>query len=91
MAKFILTTFAAIAFAGPALADSPIDFTWEGHQIVGTVGQVGNVQILKGRDRSTGQTFELHVSKNYVTGTIGDERVSYPVPRRKVTTVATAG
>ena len=90
MTKFVLTAFAAAAIAAPALAATPIDFTWEGHRIVGTVEQAGNVQVLKGEDRTTGQAFELHIKNGYVRGSIGNQLVSYPVPKRR-TAVTTAG
>lgn len=90
MTKFVLTAFAVAAIAAPALADTPIDFTWEGHRIVGTVAQVGDIQILKGEDRTTGHPFELHVKNGYVRGSIGNQLVSYPVPKRRVT-ATTAG
>jgi hypothetical protein len=84
MTKFVLTAFAAAAaFAAPAFAATPIDFTWEGHRIVGTVSQEGDVQILKGVDRTTGAPFELHVKNGYVRGSIGNQLVSYPVPKRR--------
>ena len=90
MTKFVLTAFAAAAIAAPAFAATPIDFTWEGHRIVGTVEQAGNVQVLKGEDRTTGQAFELHIKNGYVRGSIGNQLVSYPVPKRR-TAVTTAG
>ena len=90
MTKFALIAFAAAAIAAPAFAATPIDFTWEGHRIVGTVEQAGNVQVLKGEDRTTGQAFELHIKNGYVRGSIGNQLVSYPVPKRR-TAVTTAG
>ena len=90
MTKFVLTAFAAAAIAAPAFAATPIDFTWEGHRIVGTVEQAGNVQVLKGEDRTTGQAFELHIKNGYVRGSIGNQLVSYPVPKRR-TAATTAG
>ncbi|WP_116091169.1 hypothetical protein [Sphingomonas crusticola] len=90
MTKFVLTAFAAVAIAAPAFADTPIDFTWEGHRIVGTVTQVGDVQVLKGEDRTAGNAFELRVKNGYVRGTIGNQLVSYPVPKRR-TPAPTAG
>lgn len=90
MTKFVLTAFAAAAIAAPAFADTPIDFTWEGHRIVGTVAQVGDVQILKGEDRTTGYPFELRVKNGYVRGSIGNQPVSYPAPKRRIA-AATAG
>lgn len=91
MIKLVLTALAATAIAAPALADTPLAFTWEGHKIVGTVSQAGKVQIIKGQDLTTGRAFELHVHNGYVTGEIGGQLVSYPAPRRKLTTVASAG
>ena len=89
MTKFAFTIFVAAALSSPALAETPINFTWEGHEIVGTVSQVADVQILKGQDRTTGRAFELHVKKGYVRGTVGDQLVSYPVPRRKAVSAST--
>lgn len=90
MTKLILTAFVATALAAPALAATPIDFTWEGHRIVGTTDQVGNVQIIKGRDLATNSDFELHVKDGYVLGSFGGIPVAYPVPKRKLA-VAKAG
>jgi len=90
MTKFALIAFAAAAIAAPAFAATPIDFTWEGHRIVGTVDQIGEVQILKGEDRTTGNPFELRVKNGYVRGTVGNQLVSYPAPKRRLGS-ATAG
>ena len=85
MTKFLLTaTFAAATIAAPALAATPLAFTWEGHKIVGTIDQVGRTQIIKGRDLTSGQQFELHVKNGYVTGEFGGTLVSYPAPKRKL-------
>jgi hypothetical protein len=86
MTKFVLSAFAAAAIAAPAFAATPIDFTWEGHRIVGTVEQNGTVQVLKGQDRTTRQAFELHVKNGYVRGSIGNQLVAYPVPKRRLAT-----
>ena len=88
MTKLVLTTLAAIAFAAPALAETPLAFTWEGHKIVGTVDQVGLTQVIKGKDLTTGQSFELHVKDGFVHGDIGGALVSYPAPKRKLATPA---
>jgi hypothetical protein len=85
MTKFVLTAFAAATLAAPALASTPLSFTWEGHQIVGTVDQVGATQVIKGRDLTTGHDFELHVKNGYVHGDVGGTLVSYPAPKRKLT------
>jgi len=90
MTKFALTAFAAAALAAPAFAATPIDFTWEGHRIVGTTDHVGSVQIIKGRDLSTGSDFELHVKDGFVQGSFGGIPVAYPAPKRKLAP-ATAG
>jgi hypothetical protein len=90
MSKLVLTAFAAAALAAPALAETPIAFTWEGHRIVGTVDQVGATQIIKGRDLTTRRDFELHVRNGYVHGDVGGVPVSYPSPKRKLAP-ATAG
>lgn len=84
MTKLVLTTLAAVAFAAPALAQTPLAFTWEGHKIVGTVDQVGRVQVIKGKDLSTGQSFELHVKDGFVRGDIGGQLVAYPAPKHKL-------
>ncbi len=84
MTKLVLTTLAAVAFAAPALAQTPLAFTWEGHKIVGTVDQVGRVQVIKGKDLSTGQSFELHVKDGFVRGDIGGQHVAYPAPKHKL-------
>lgn len=84
MTKLVLTTLAAVAFAAPALAQTPLAFTWEGHKIVGTVDKVGLTQVIKGKDLTTGQSFELHVKDGYVHGDIGGELVAYPAPKRKL-------
>jgi len=68
MTKLVLTAFAAAAIAMPALCETPLDFTWEGHRIVGTVDQVKGVQVIRGRDLSTGGNFELHVKNGFVRG-----------------------
>jgi hypothetical protein len=91
MTKFALTAFAAAAIAAPALAATPIDFTWEGHRIVGTVDHAGDTQIIKGKDHSTGRTFELHVRNGYVNGEIDGQLVSYRAPTRKLATTPTVG
>ena len=88
MTKLVLTFFAAAAIAAPALAANPIDFTWEGHRIVGTTDQVGSVQIIKGRDLSTGSDFELHVKDGFVQGNFNGVPVAYPVPKRKLAAAA---
>jgi len=90
MTKLVLTAFAAAAFAAPAFAATPMDFTWEGHRIVGTTDQVGRVQVIKGRDLTTGSNFELHVKNGFVRGDIGGVAVAYRVPKHKLV-VATAG
>ena len=84
MTKLVLTTLAAVAFAAPALAQTPLAFTWEGHKIVGTVDQVGLTQVIKGKDLSTGKSFELHVKDGFVHGDIGGALVSYPAPKHKL-------
>ena len=84
MSKLVLTAFAAAAIAAPALAETPMAFTWEGHKIVGTIDQVGATQVIKGRDLTTGHDFELHVKDGYVHGDIGGSLVSYPAPKRKL-------
>ena len=84
MTKLVLTAFAAAAIAAPALAATPLDFTWEGHKIVGTVDQVNGVRIIKGRDLSTHSDFELHVKNGFVRGSFDGVPVSYPVPKRKL-------
>ena len=84
MSKLVLIAFAAAATAAPALAETPMAFTWEGHKIVGTVDQVGATQIIKGRDLTTRRDFELHVKNGYVRGDVGGVSVSYPAPRRKL-------
>jgi hypothetical protein len=85
MSKLVLTALAAAAIAAPALAETPINFTWEGHKIVGSTDQVGDTQIIKGRDITTGRDFELRVKDGYVHGDIGGVLVSYPAPRHKLT------
>lgn len=90
MKKLILTTFAAAAIAAPALAETPLKFTWEGHQIVATVNQTGATQVIKGRDLTTGGDFELHVRNGYVHGDVSGQLVSFPVPKSKLSP-ATAG
>ena len=47
-----------VTLAAPALASTPLAFTWEGHKIVGTVDQVGATQVIKGRDLTTEQLEE---------------------------------
>lgn len=84
MTKLILTTFAAVALAAPALAATPLDFTWEGHKIVSTVAQIGRTQVIKGQDLTTGRAFELHVKDGLVYGEIGGQVVSYPAPKAKL-------
>jgi hypothetical protein len=85
MTKLVLTTLAAAAaFAAPALAQTPLAFTWEGHKIVGTVDQVGLTQVIKGKDLSTGQSFELHVKDGFVHGDIGGQLVAYKAPKHKL-------
>jgi len=90
MSKLILTLSAAAAIAAPAFARTPLDFTWEGHKIVGTIDQIGRTQVIKGRDLSTGHSFELHVKSGQVYGEIEGQLVSYPAPRHKLA-AATAG
>jgi hypothetical protein len=90
MSKLVLVAFAAAAIAAPALAETPLAFTWEGHQIVGTVDLVNGVQVIKGRDLTTRRDFELHVKKGYVRGDIGGVPVSYPAPKHKLA-ASTAG
>ena len=88
MTKLVLTTFAAVAIAGPALAATPLDFTWEGHKIVASVDQIGRTQVIKGHDFSTGRAFELHVKDGFVHGEIEGQVVAYPAPKRKLATVS---
>ncbi len=90
MSKLVLSALAAAAIATPALAETPLAFTWEGHKIVGTVDQVGETQVIKGRDLTTGRDFELHVKNGYVHGDIGGQLVSYPAPKHKLS-VGSAG
>jgi len=90
MTKLVLTAFAATALAAPAFAATALDFTWEGHRIVGTTDHVGSIQVIKGRDLSTGSNFELHVKNGYVRGSFDGVPVAYPVPKHKLAT-ATAG
>ena len=91
MTKFLLTAaFAAATIAAPAFAATPLAFTWEGHKIVGTIDQVGDTQIIKGRDLTARSDFELHVKNGYVHGEFGGVAVSYPAPKRKLAS-ATAG
>lgn len=84
MSKLVLTALAATAIAAPALAGTPLAFTWEGHKIVGTVDQVGALQVIKGRDLTSGLDFELHVKNGYVHGDVGGVQVAYPAPKRKL-------
>lgn len=90
MFKLVLSALAVAAIAAPALAETPLAFTWEGHKIVGTVDQVGETQIIKGRDLTTGRDFELHVKKGYVHGDVGGVAVAYPAPKNRLT-AASAG
>ena len=87
MMKLALTVFAAAAVAAPALAETPYAFTWEGHKFVGTVNAVNGVQLIRGEDLTSGRTFELRVKNGYVNGTVGDQVVSYPVPKHKIVDV----
>jgi hypothetical protein len=84
MKKLVLTTFAAAMIAAPVLADIPLDFKTDGHHIVGVVDQVGDTQIIKGKDVTSGQSFELRVRKGYVQGNVGSQYVSFPAPKRKL-------
>ena len=84
MSKLVLTALAAAAIAAPALAETPMAFTWEGHKIVGTIDHVGATQIIKGRDLTAGRDFELRVRNGYVHGDFGGVPVSYPAPKRKL-------
>ena len=84
MTKLVLTFFAAATIAAPALAATPLDFTWEGHRIVGTVDQVGSVKVIKGRDLSTHSDFELHVKNGFVRGSFNGIAVAYPAPKAKL-------
>lgn len=90
MTKLVLTALVAATIAAPALAETPLAFTWEGHKIVGTVSQNGDVQVISGRDITDGNDFQLRVKNGYVTGTVGGQFVSYPAPKRKLS-AATAG
>ena len=90
MSKLVLSALAVAAIAAPALAETPLAFTWEGHKIVGTVDQVGDIQVIKGRDLTTHRDFELHVKNGYVHGDVGGVLVSYPTPKHKLT-AASAG
>ena len=87
MTKLVLTTFAAVALAAPALAATPLDFTWEGHKIVSTIDRIGRTEVIKGRDLRTGLAFELHVKDGFVRGDVGGEAVAYPVPKQKLATI----
>jgi len=84
MTKFVLTAFAAAAIATPTLATTPMNFTWEGHRIVGTVDQVGSVQVIKGRDLTTHSDFEFHVKNGFVRGSFNGVAIAYPVPKAKL-------
>ena len=84
MTKLVLTTLAAAGLAVPAFATTPLDFTWEGHKIVGTVDLKGTMQVIKGRDLTTGNDFALYVKDGYVTGDVAGQLVSYPAPRHKL-------
>jgi hypothetical protein len=88
MTKLVLTTLAAAGLAVPAVASTPLDFTWEGHRIVGTVDQKGATEVIKGRDLTTGHDFALYVKDGYVTGDVGGQLVSYPAPRHKLKAAA---
>ena len=90
MTKLALTLCAAAAIAAPALATTPMSFTWEGHKIVGTVEQVGGVQVIKGRDLTTHSDFEFHVKNGYVRGSYDGVSIAYPAPKAKLATT-TAG
>jgi hypothetical protein len=90
MMKLVLTPLAAVALAAPALASTPLSFTWEGHQIVGNVYQKGRAQRITGRDLTTGRDFDLVVEDGYVHGDVGGQFVSYPAPPKK-RRAATAG
>jgi hypothetical protein len=93
MTKLILTAaaVATLGLAAPALADTPLNFTWEGHKIVGTVTQDGAVQVIKGEDLTTGRLFTLRVKNGYVRGAVGETAVSYPVPKPRKLAPATIG
>jgi len=91
MFKLVLTALAAAAIAAPALCETPMNFTWEGHRIVGSVDVVNGIQIIKGHDLTTGRDFELHVKNGYVRGDIGGIPVAYPAPKHKLATTITAG
>ena len=45
MTKLILTTLAAAGLAVPAFAATSLDFTFEGHRIVGTVDLKGSTEF----------------------------------------------
>ena len=89
MTKLVLTALVAATLATPALAETPLAFTWEGHKIVGTVSQNGDVQVITGKDLTDGNDFQLRVKNGYVTGSVGGQLVSYPAPKRKVSAVTT--
>ncbi len=90
MTKFVLTAAFALGLAAPALAETPLNFTWEGHKIVGSVSQENGAQIIKGEDVTTGRQFVLRVKDGYVRGAVGETEVSYPVPRKRTLTLASA-
>ncbi|HWI86098.1 MAG TPA: hypothetical protein VNT42_07240 [Sphingomonas sp.] len=83
MTKLAIIACAA-AIAAPAIADTPLAFTFEGHKIVGTVSEDGAVQLIKGRDLTTGRDFELRVKNGYVDGEMGGQYVSFKAPKRKL-------
>jgi hypothetical protein len=88
MKKLVLTAFAAATLAAPALAETPLAFTWEGHKIEATVTQNGATQVIKGRDLTSGGDFVLRVRDGYVHGDVNGQLVSFPVPKRKLNAAA---
>ncbi|MDF0489039.1 hypothetical protein PX554_12925 [Sphingomonas sp. H39-1-10] len=80
--------FAAVST--PALADTAPQhtFTRDGDTYVYTTKQVAGRTIISGRVLNTGDTFELAVRGNRVTGFTGRREVAFNVPAASARAVA---
>lgn len=82
MTKFIFAATAALLVASPALAQGPErSFTRDGTTYVYTSTSKGDVKILEGTVKPTGEHFRLVVHKGWVTGKAAGTQVSFRVPK----------
>lgn len=81
MTKLVLFLAATAAIAGPALADTPLQFERDGVTYVGSISEHDGAKYITGHEIGSNRTFNLRVVNGQVTGEYGGDYVSYAEPK----------